>query len=447
MEEKMEIVDGSFMAALQGEITAGRWTRWSAERDPLKHEIAIVATLPCSCERRFSVTDERLRRAASPRMAIKASETEGGLDRAAGCDLSHIAPSGFTAGGSFVVSGAIDENLGKTIAIRVVPGVGPVLTDYEAPAPADAVIANGLVDVRPPEPFTVFGKIVHCTRCNASPLSAQEFQNGWLCHACAQKQPLPGLTIKTDPTLEPDEWRVEQAPRRECSLCSVDLTSRGLVRHSILFPAGTEVIVTCTGERCMAWAERVREQVEAMRVRMMEVDASSVPVGKAPQCGHQAITEGCLVCAVLRDRMVLVDRQRAARTQMAEMGALGPADADDLRRQFGLPVSVSPPIIHINNHYDADPGLVNAFASEAGQKAVMNVMHGNPIRRRAEEISAERATGYADRSYAERAAMLLYDEVNGIGDARPPRPDGFSQAQVDAAKAVLLAPVVKRGGK
>jgi hypothetical protein len=43
------------------------------------------------------------------------------------------------------------------------------------------------------------------------------------------------------------------------------------------------------------------------------------------------------------------------------------------------------------------------------------------------------------------AAMLR--ERFGLSTQPPPRPDGFSQSAVDAAKAVLLAPVPKRGGK
>lgn len=72
---------------------------------------------------------------------------------------------------------------------------------------------------------------------------------------------------------------------------------------------------------------------------------------------------------------------------------------------------------------------------------------GKPVRRRAEETAASRATGYADRSLAERIAARLYDEVNGIDGDAPPRPDGIDQRAVNAAKAVLLAPVPKRGGR
>lgn len=181
-----------------------------------------------------------------------------------------------------------------------------------------------------------------------------------------------------------------------------------------------------------AECERACDEIRLARLARVE----GLPIVFAPQCGHQALTAGCSVCAVLREQMARVGEQR---------------------RQ---------PVVHVTNHYDPAT-IADAFASGAGQKAVLEVIRfGNPVRRRAEEIAAEHATGCADRPYAERAAMLLCDEVNGIDDdahlvedgqtptveiagfqPAPPRPDGFSQAQVDAAKAVLLAPVTKRGGR
>lgn len=71
--------------------------------------------------------------------------------------------------------------------------------------------------------------------------------------------------------------------------------------------------------------------------------------------------------------------------------------------------------IVIHNHHKPDPALIEAMTSE---NAVLNVLrrNGRPIRRREEEIAASRAIGYADRPFAERAAMQLYDEVNGTCD-------------------------------
>ena len=131
-----------------------------------------------------------------------------------------------------------------------------------------------------------------------------------------------------------------------------------------------------------AECDRVFDEIQLARLAR----ADGLPVGKAPQCGHRALTAGCSVCDILRERMARVGVERAARILMAEMGSLGPADADDLRRQFGLSTPV-------------------AFR--------------------------EPSLGYSVP----------------IPAAPPPRPDGFSQAQVDAAKAVLLAPAVKRGGR
>lgn len=170
-------------------------------------------------------------------------------------------------------------------------------------------------------------------------------------------------------------------PRHECPLCFTDLTPLNTWHHTVHLQGGIKTIMTCADASCVAWAQRVQDEADATRKRLMEIDTSGVPIGKAPQCGHQTLTAGCSVCAILREHLARVGARR------------------------GEIVSVIP-----------------------GPAATLGALV---------------ESGHLDANGA-----WVADPVQGHAPAAPPpRPDGFSQAQVDAAKAVLLAPVTKRGGK
>ncbi len=438
---------------LQGvHFSEGDRVRWSLGGDAWAEADVEDATLGFRCDLRIRVVSARW---ADAWHGLRPPAV-GDLIEVNADHLKRIAADrGATV--TFDESGNVLETSGLAAEERVEisPDGVLTLTRSSAPAPLDAVIACGgssqstLVDIKPPEPFTVFGKVARCPGCGAQPLSAQEFQNGGLCHACADPSLVQDVLASIDRVLaeEPESGAtrlVEVPPQRQCNhqtytlgckpcvdwACAggvafaKEMATRALAGESVADAALVDA-VAAEGPMRRRWYDGMRLAPEGFTAGgSFEVPSAALQSGDyvridwtIPEgwCNRPVWVEG-EVKRVYRPKLDLVAEISIDRSNWMQPGSVETIgiergarriprpvtepDRRDIRERLGLP--------------PADPGLSLV------------------------------------KSPDEMSGPELLEHFFGIKprtEVTPPRPDGFSQSQVDAAKAVLLAKVPKGGKK
>jgi hypothetical protein len=381
------------------------------------------------------------------------------------------------------------------------------------PVPSGSV----LLDVRPPASATVFGKVAQCSRCHASPLSAQEIQGGWLCQACAtgageqMEQQRLGGSFAATPCQVMFGWAPGSPTERPCG-ATPTVGGNGLYRYCehhmrMAAKAGATtlqrdanadlqiddngdlvaspvdlasefanyrdrpddiphpVMLPTTGTVTYTLAEVAEAQRAGAVIRCAPIawpgewftaggsyvvgDVVSTPTGKL-RCAATGTspreTPSESLAKIKRDIAVGLLDDKAARAALSRMiyiqhdlkhgpggtGRDGPCDAGCVK------CAAEEEIKRIGTAPKARSGVSGRHA----ERFFVDDPHGPPIVKAAREVSPELRAQLEQIQRCEHRPLLL-----DASAAPPLRPDGFSQAQVDAAKAVLLTPVVKRGGR
>lgn len=327
------------------------------------------------------------------------------------------------------------------------------------PAPTGSV----LVDAAPPAPATAFGKVAQCSRCHATPLSAQEIQGGWLCQTCSDgaaeqmEQQRLGGSLAATPCQVMFGWAPGSPSERPCG-ATPTVGGNGLYRYcerhmrmaakagatTLERDADADLQIDDNGDlvattlasckRAEKFARAMRERIEtvstevATSIAELESLLGGPPIGKVngiDDAGMILLPPG----AVTQHVAILLGTQH--------VGGACCQDNERCPRCGGI--NHSQPLL--SKH--SPPEVIDT--DDACERCTPERWYepGVPIAKAPppEALPELRAKSREIRG-GEHGRMVIVDT-----DAPPLRPDGFSQTQVDAAKAVLLAPAAKRGGR
>jgi hypothetical protein len=285
-------------------------------------------------------------------------------------------------------------------------------------------------------------KVAQCTRCHASPLSAQEIQGGWLCQTCSD--PLVATTLASI-----DRVLAEEPPGSVRAIACRSLTGVSLDE----FQRASERL---RAEERKAGALGISTKVHGLAIAMRPSRVGQIPTEVLYPATVPYLT-------TLRDR-TLAAEERLGAVRWLRLNGYDSLDGirgecDRVRDEIaaarlaaagGLPERIG-----------GDDGPTRAECVEKFGTVKEFVARPTTRHEVAESIAELEARLRRDldlpmppdtlSGVLRRQADIVRDfESIKFSDptvALPLRSDGFSQAAVDAAKAVLLAPVAKRGGR